>query len=158
MSRRATPVRGRVGDSRGVAEGRRTGAVPPDGGSKYAPRAVGRPGAQHRQYDAHSGRDDDRDFHDHSGDVTACPDDSNRGGDDSSRVAESRGTEAVPGGGESQYRRAVTRETSPMARLPVEDGEVIARLESPELSDGAADALWRIVEKAARREAGEENR
>jgi hypothetical protein len=37
-----------------------------------------------------------------------------------------------------------------MARLPVEDGEVIARLESPELSDGAADALWRIVEKATR--------
>ena len=103
---------------------------------------------QHHQHDARAGRGEDRDSHDDSGDTAACSDDSNPGGDDPSRVAGSRGAETAPGGGQSPYRREVTGETSPIARLPVEDGEVIARLASPELSDGAADALWRIIEHA----------
>jgi hypothetical protein len=105
---------------------------------------------QHHQHHAPSGRDDDRDCHDDAGDAAARCDDSHRGGDDPLRVAAGRGAEAVPGGGESQYRRPVAWQTSPIARLPVEDGEVIARLDTPALSDGAADALWRIIEHATR--------
>lgn len=45
-SRRATPARRQAGDSPEVAESRDADAAPPDGESKYAPRASGRPAAE----------------------------------------------------------------------------------------------------------------
>lgn len=40
--------------------------------------------------------------------------------------------------------------TQPATRFEVEDGDVIAAV-APELSNAAADVLWRVIEKAMRR-------
>ena len=41
--------------------------------------------------------------------------------------------------------------TQPTVRIEVDDGHVIATVD-PVLTDAAADALWRVIEKAMRRE------
>jgi hypothetical protein len=46
---------------------------------------------------------------------------------------------------------AVSRATQPTVRIEVEDGHVVASI-APLLTDAAADVLWRVIEKAMRRE------
>jgi hypothetical protein len=82
---------------------------------------------------------------------TARHDDSKEPGDDPSQLAVGRAVEPLSRDTESTYLPAVPPEEAATTRFPVEDGEVLARLDSTELSDAAADALWRIVEKSTRR-------
>jgi hypothetical protein len=150
-SRRVTPARRRASDTPRPASG---------SGSRLAqrPRSVGArdEGIHHHagnEQDSPSATDPRRNRIGGAQGADSRP----RPPRDVSRVAASRDVQISPGAGESKYPGASSADplSEPPAddrstRFNVEDGEVFVTVDS-DLSDAAADVLWRVIEKAIKR-------